>query len=97
MAKKGQKFKKYDLEFKKRIIREHKTTGIGAISLGRKYNLNSDTIRTWIRIDKRDGDLGVAKRGRPEVKYEENIDYKEKYEILKKFQEFLEEVDREKK
>lgn len=97
MAKKGQIFTKYDLEFKRKIVLEHKTTGIGAMSLARKYDINSNTIQTWIRIDKRDGELGVVKRGRPTTKSDENIDYKEKYEILKKFQEFLEEVDQEKK
>jgi transposase-like protein len=97
MAKKGQIFKKYDLEFKRKIVLEHKTTGMGSKGLARKYDLNPNTIQTWIRIDKRYGELGVAKRGRSTTKSDENIDYKEKYEILKKFQEFLEEVDREKK
>jgi len=97
MAKKGQKFNKYDLEFKKRIVNEHKDSGIGANGLALKYALNSNTVQTWIRIDKRDGNLGVSKRGRPKIELNEQVDYKEKYEILKKFQEFLEEVDREKK
>lgn len=97
MAKKGQVFKKYDLEFKKSIVKEHKETGAGAYSLSTKYGVNKDTIQTWIRIDKRDGDLGKRKRGRQNQKLDDQIDYKEKYEILKKFQEFLEEVDREKK
>lgn len=97
MAKKGQIYKRYDLEFKKRIVLEHKTKGIGALRLARKYKLNPNTVETWIKIDRRDGNLGVAKRGRPKIKSEENTNYKEKYEILKKFQEFLEEVDREKK
>lgn len=97
MAKKGQIFKKYDLEFKRKIVLEHKTTGMGSKGLARKYDINPETIQTWIRINKRDGELGVAKRGRPTTKSDENIDYKEKYEILKKFQEFLEEVDQEKK
>ena len=36
MAKKGQVFKKYDLEFKKKIVLEYKTTGIGAMGLAMK-------------------------------------------------------------
>ena len=39
--------------------------------------------------------LAIKKKGRR--KKEENIDYKERYEILKKFQEYLKEVDQEKK
>ena len=49
----------------------------------------SHTIDTWIRIYKRQGNLVndiYHTRGR---KKEENIDYKERYEILKKYQAFL--------
>lgn len=52
-------------------------------------------METWVRIYKRDGSLDVKKKGKP--KQDENIDYKEKYEILKKYLAFLEEVDQEKK
>ena len=97
MAKKGQKFKKYDKELKEKIVKEHFKTGIGYLGLSKKYNINGKTIESWIRSYKTHGGLSVAKRGRPKGKIEEQIDYKERYEILKKFQEFLKEVDREKK
>lgn len=97
MAKKGQKFIKYDLEFKEKVLKERRETGIPIKILGAKYQIPYKTIQTWERISKRDGGLNKAKRGRPKKGEDEQIDYKEKYEILKKFQEFLEEVDREKK
>jgi transposase len=53
------------------------------------------TIETWVRIFKRDGTLDLKKKGRPVEK--EDANYKERYEILKKYQDFLEEVKLEKK
>ena len=64
--------------------------------MGKKYNIPSHTINTWIRIYKRQGNLIndiYHTRGR---KIEESIDYKERYEILKKHQAFLE-AQRERK
>ncbi len=97
MAKKGQKFIKYDLKFKEKVLKERRETGIPIKLLGEKYKIPYKTIDTWERIYRRDGGLNKAKRGRPIKTEDEQTDYKEKYEILKKFQEFLEEVDREKK
>lgn len=93
MASKGQKFKKYDLDFKLKIIAE-KQTGASYSELSRKYSIPKDTITTWIGILKRDGSLDVAQRGRPTDK---ETDYKERYEILKKFQDFLVKNEQKKK
>lgn len=95
MAKKGQKFNKYSLDFKLKILNERVNEGKACRYLAKKYNISRKTIETWERIFKRDGSLDSKKKGRP--KKDEKIDYQEKYEILKKFQEFLEEVDQEKK
>ena len=95
MASKGQKFRKYDLEFKLKVIRDKFENKWSYTELERKYKVSKKTIESWIRIYKRDGGLNVQKRGRPTKG--DNIDYKERYEILKKFQEFLKEVDLEKK
>ena len=64
-------------------------------SLARKYDISWKTIQTWIRKHRNNGDLAVDNRGRP--KESEETNYKEKYEILKKYLEFLEEVEQEKK
>ncbi len=89
MAKKGQRFKKYTDEFKLKIVQEYlKGTHGGSMSLGKKYNISYRTVDTWIYKYKRQGHLNnqVSKRGN---RKEENIDYKERYEILKKYQAFL--------
>ena len=81
--------KHYDIDFKNKILSEYLKGQGGSIYLGKKYNIPSHTIDTWIRIYKRQGNLINDinhTRGR---KSEENIDYKERYEILKKYQAFL--------
>ena len=81
--------KHYDIDFKNKILNEYLKGQGGSIYLGKKYNIPSHTINTWIRIYKRQGNLINDinhTRGR---KSEENIDYKERYEILKKYQAFL--------
>ena len=82
--------KHYSEKFKNKIINEYLSgeTG-GSILLGKKYNISFHTIDTWIRKYKIQGNLYNDinhKRGRNK---EENIDYKERYEILKKYQAFL--------
>jgi len=93
MASKGQKFKKYDLDFKLMIITE-KRAGASYTELSKKYSIPEGTIMSWMNILRRDGSLDVAQRGRPTDK---TMDYKERYEILKKFQDFLEKKEQKKK
>ena len=95
MASKGQKFKKVPIEIKFEALKERIESGKSYRYIAKKYDVSYETVRTWARIYKRDGGLEVRKKGKP--RKEENIDYKQKYEILKKFQSFLEEVDQEKK
>ena len=81
--------KHYDIKFKNKIFSEYLNGEGGSSYLGKKYNISSHTIDTWIRIYKKQGNLINDinhTRGR---KKEENIDYKERYEILKKYQAFL--------
>lgn len=40
--------KKHDLDFKLRLIKEYKDGNIGYDSLGKKYNIQSSVLRTWI-------------------------------------------------
>ncbi|XMB71864.1 helix-turn-helix domain-containing protein [Mycoplasmatota bacterium WC30] len=96
MAKKGQTFSKYTNDIKKKVISEKISKGKSYRHLSEKYNIAEGTIFTWIyQYRKNKNQVVNKKKGRP--KKDENIDYKEKYEILKKFQDYLEEVDREKK
>ena len=83
MVSKGQKFKKYSKEFKEAVLKEYHA-GYSAPYLAKKYNITSeDTVRTW---EKQLKHPKTGKRGRPR---KEGIDYKERYEILKKYQAFL--------
>lgn len=95
MASKGQKFKKVSLELRLEAVRERLESGRSFKYLGEKYGVSRKTIFQWVNIYKRDGGLDISKKGRPQK--EQSIDYKEKYEILKKFQDYLEEVDQEEK
>lgn len=95
MARKGQKFEKYSKELRLQIVHEKINEGKSYAYLADKYGMSWKTIETWVRIFRRDGSLDVRKKGKP--KQDKGSDYKEKYEILKKFQEFLKEVDQEKK
>ena len=89
--------KHYSNEFKETVIREYlNCKSGGSKSLGKKYNISYHTIDTWIYKYKKQGNLEndiFHTRGR---KKDNEIDYKERYEILKKYQEFIK-AQREKK
>ena len=89
--------KHYTNEFKQQVIDDYKSGKYGGrYNLAKHYNINNKTIWSWISKERKQGNLLndiEHKRGRPK---EENIDYKERYEILKKYQEFIK-AQREKK
>jgi transposase-like protein len=95
MAKKGQVFQKFPLETKLHIMKLYFEEGRSAHTLAREYEVSVKTIGTWIRIYKRDGGLDVQQRGR--TKGYKQLDFKERYDILKKFTAYLKEVDARKK
>jgi transposase len=95
MAKKGQVFQKVPLETKLYILKLYFEEGRSANTLAREFEVSVKTIYTWVRIYKRDGGLDVQRRGRPGSHHQE--DYKERYEILKKFTAYLKEVDAKKR
>lgn len=97
MAKKGQRFKSYPPELKTEIIEKYNSGQSSARSLGMEYGISPKTIENWIAKQKHGIDITTDHRrafsGRTK---EEKIDYKERYEILKKYQAFIE-ARREKK
>ena len=99
MAKKGQRFKKYTPEMKQEILKKYFEKYIPSKVLAEEYGISHKTIENWIYKNKKGKDILVDHRqfssGRPKKETEE-IDYKERYEILKKFQAFLK-AQREKK
>ena len=93
MASKGQKFRSYSAELKQTILKEY-FDGIGTPrTLSLKYDVPCKTIKNWITKTKRNIDVKVDHRaggsGRPRTKDLTLEDYKERYEILKKYQAFL--------
>jgi transposase-like protein len=87
MAKKGQVFRKYNEKERYKIVMEYIDKGIQASELEKQYGINTNTINTWVYKYRHKGQL-KDERGRPK---ESEIDYKERYEILKNYQAFLKE------
>ncbi len=87
MASKGQKFNKYSSDFKEAILKEYFKNGVNSYELERKYGVPHKTIQNWIHRIKYK--LGGRPRGRPVEKKLTLEDYKERYEILKKYRAFL--------
>ena len=93
MALKGQKFSSYTMEFKKEVIAAYQSGKLG----GRKqvalyYNVSSGTIATWLRKYRKQSSLEndiYHNRGRHKKHELTGEDYKERYEIIKKYQAFL--------
>ena len=92
MATKGQKFKKYSKESKEEILRKYHEEFVSAKALSDEYGISVKTIENWLYKSKKGKDIFTDHRqfssGRPK-KEEGDIDYKERYEILKKYQAFL--------
>lgn len=79
----------YTNDFKKKVIDEYNTGEESFYSLARKYNISNSTIKNWYYNYYKNGiNLETLKENRGRKK-EDIIDYKERYEILKKYQAFL--------
>jgi transposase len=88
--------KHYSEELKNEIIAKFLNEGKSLNSLEKEYNISCKSIFNWIRKYRKNGTVQNDinhKRGRPK---EIDIDYKERYEILKKYQAFIK-AQREKK
>lgn len=95
MAKKGQKFNKYTNEFRQEVLDKYFSGKHSAKMLSKEYHVSENTVWTWVKAYKEGKPIDSnSKRGRP--KSDGAIDYKERYEILKKFQAFVK-AQREKK
>ncbi len=88
MARKGQKFRKYSEDLKQKVLDEYYSGETGHTELSRKYDIPYETIHTWINKINNPKRYPRAdqKRGRPK---NSEIDWKERYEILKKYLAFL--------
>lgn len=95
MAKKGQKFRKFTDEERSKIVGEY-LKGTSYRILANKYGISWNTIHTMVRKYRNTGTTIASTRGRPKEKDLTKEDWKERYEILKKYQAFLK-AQREKK
>ena len=90
MASKGQKFQKYTQIEKEKILNEY-LNGVSSTYLSKKYNIPKGTIKTWsmkVYHPEKYSNQN-QKRGRSKEKDLTKEDWKERYEILKKYQAFL--------
>lgn len=82
--------KHYSVQFKQKVIDEYKTMESGGyMRVAKKYGLNNNTVYHWVVKDRKQGNQENIHYKRIGRTKEENIDYKERYEILKKYQAFL--------
>ena len=90
MAKKGQKFINYTDDMIKTVLLEIKT-GKSLRQIAREQGIPTGTIMTWsYKANHPEKNTG-NKRGRQKEKDLTKEDYKERYEILKKYRAFLRE------
>ena len=95
MATKGQKFRKYTETEKEEILQKY-LEGYSARYLGELYGISRKTIETWKQKILHPEKITGNRRGRISEKNLTKEDWKERYEILKKYQAFLK-AQREKK
>ena len=89
--------KHYSVEFKQKIVDEYKSGKEGSyVRIAHKYGLSDDTVYHWLVKDRKQGNQKNISYKRVGRKKDSEIDYKERYEILKKYQAFLK-AQREKK
>ena len=93
MASKGQKFRKYSNEERDILLKEY-FEGASSGCLARKYDIPIKTVKNWIykyKNPEKFPGLGRKPTGRPKEKNLTLEDYKERYEVLKKYRAVLKE------
>ncbi len=88
LAKANQKFGKYSHELKMEIVNKYLSGKGDYKSLSEEYNVPYFTVNGWITKYKNGNDL-KDRHCFSGKKKDNDIDYKERYEILKKYQAFL--------
>lgn len=88
MALKGQKFNKYSEELKQEIMNKVKE-GVSIRYLAKQYKIPFGTICTWTDKKNHPEKITGFKRGRRKETNLTKEDWKERYEILKKYRAFL--------
>ena len=96
MATKGQKFKTFTNEERTEIVSKYMSGKYSYAILAKEYNISWKTIESMVRKFKKTGLTIKDKKGRNNQSYLTKEDWKERYEILKKYLVFLK-AQREKK
>ena len=88
MAKKGQKFNKYPKDLIDEILKEYFENNKSTPQLAKEYSIPRGSIENWVlKVNRPDLFPGLGmKRGKPSNK---DTNWKERYEILKKYRAFL--------
>ena len=96
MAKKGQKFKSFSNEERTEIVNKYISGKYSYSLLANEYEISWKTVESMVRKFKKTGLTIKDKKGRNNQEHLTKEDWKERYEILKKYQAFLK-AQREKK
>ena len=96
MATKGQKFKTFTNEERTEIVSKYMSGKYSYVILAKEYNISWKTVESMVRKFKKTGLTIKDKKGRNNQSYLTKEDWKERYEILKKYLVFLK-AQREKK
>ena len=96
MATKGQKFKTFINEERTEIVSKYMSGKYSYAILAKEYNISWKAIESMVRKFKKTGLTIKDKKGRNNQLHLTKEDWKERYEILKKYQAFLK-AQREKK
>lgn len=84
--------KKYDIETKEKIVKLVLQGKISYREIEKKYKIPRNTAFNWVKKYKERGTVKPLHRGI----ISKEINYKEQYEILKKFQAFLKKQQKKK-
>lgn len=89
MASKGQKFIRFTDEERTEIVGKYLSGEYSYKTLANEYGISWKTVESMVRKYRKLGTTISEQKGRPKEKDLTKEDYKERYEILKKYQAFL--------
>ena len=82
--------KNYSTELKKEILRRHYEEGFSSNALAKEFNIPRNTIKNWIVKTNKGEDVLTDRRPQYSGRIANlDSDYKKRYEILKKMEDFL--------
>ena len=96
MAKRGQKFLKFSDDERNEIVNKYIKGGTSYQTIANEYCISPKTVESMVRKYRESGTTIAKRRGRIKENSLTINDWKERYEIIKKYQAFLK-AQREKK